>query len=65
MPNEQVKLAVVQNVLILRTLDLLRLLRIFMNEEISRNEVIDLLSTNSGWLKVDDEEWRIIQKQED
>ena len=59
---EQVKHAVKNNVLILRTLDLLRLLSLKFDSGIPKNEIISLLSINSGWLKVSKDKWEVIQE---
>ena len=49
---EQVKHATLSNVLILRSLDLLQLLRLYRQERLSRGEFIGLLTKNVGWLRV-------------
>jgi hypothetical protein len=59
--EEQVKHAVKIKVLILRTLDLLFLLRHLDNSKILQQDIIDLFSNNAGWLKVDNESWKIVQ----
>ena len=60
--GEQIKNAVKNNVLILRTLDLLRLLSLKLDKNIPKNEIISLLSTNYGWLKVSRDKWEVIQE---
>jgi hypothetical protein len=60
--GEQIKHAVKNNVLILRTLDLLRLLSLKFDRDIHKNEIISLLNINSGWLKVSKEKWEVIQE---
>jgi len=59
---EQIKHAAKNNVLILRTLDLLRLLSLKFDRDIPKNEIISLLSINSGWLKVSKDKWEVIQE---
>lgn len=53
-PPEQVEHAAKMNVLILRTLDLLNLACLHMRGDLSAEEVVDLLTSSRGWLKVDD-----------
>ncbi|MBW8015456.1 MAG: hypothetical protein FVQ82_04655 [Planctomycetes bacterium] len=60
--KEQIKHAVKTNVLILRTLDVLKLLSLKLNNNIPSNEIINLLSDNHGWLKVSDEKWEILEE---
>jgi hypothetical protein len=60
--TEQIKHAVKNNILILRTLDLLRLLSLMFDRGMSTNEIISLLTTNTGWLKVSEDKWEIIQE---
>jgi hypothetical protein len=52
--SEQVQHATRNNVLILRTLDLLNLASLHLNKTLSSEDVIDLLTTSRGWLKVGD-----------
>lgn len=59
-PIDQTKHANKINVLILRTLDLLRLLKLFRDGSITKKEVLDLISNNSGWLKVSNDSWEIV-----
>lgn len=59
--SEQIQHAHKNNILILRTLDLLRLLRLKMSGKISSEEFLTLIQNNSGWLRVADENWEIIQ----
>ena len=59
--KEQVLHAVKMNVLILRTIDLLEMLKLYLNEEITENEVVSLLVNNKGWLSVVDGNVTIIQ----
>ncbi len=60
--KEQIKHAVKIGVLILRTLDLLNILRLKLDKNISSDEIINLLRDNRGWLKVTDEKWEIVQE---
>jgi len=59
---EQVKHAVKNNILILRTLDLLRLLSLKFDRDIPKSEIISLLTINAGWLKVLEDKWEIVQE---
>lgn len=58
--HEQVTHARKSNVLILRTYDLLELLKMHLAEKIGIDEVKVLLATNSGWLRVVDQEVQIL-----
>ncbi|MFH1894149.1 MAG: hypothetical protein ABIK83_15880 [Candidatus Zixiibacteriota bacterium] len=58
--NEQVQHADRNNVLILRTLDLLRLLDIYITGGISQEEILRLLSQHSGWLKIENDKVEIV-----
>ncbi|MCB2182352.1 MAG: hypothetical protein KQH63_10025 [Desulfobulbaceae bacterium] len=59
--KDQIKHAVKIGVLILRAIDLLFLLKQKDNGTISQQEVIEILSQNVGWLRVNSERWEIIQ----
>jgi hypothetical protein len=58
---EQVKHAKRQHVLVLRTLDLLRLLGLYKRRMISRDEVLRMLRTGTGWLRVTDERAELVE----
>lgn len=58
--SEQVRHARKLNVLILRTIDLLRLLRLHLDEQITLPEIKKLLTQNSGWLRLTDTNWTVI-----
>jgi hypothetical protein len=58
--HEQILHARKMNILMLRTIDLLRLLRLYLNGQIKLDEVKSLAMSNSGWLKVSENEWSII-----
>lgn len=60
-PDEQIKHAVKMGVLILRTLDLLFLLKQKDSGNISQQEIVKILSKNSESLRVDSNQWEIIQ----
>lgn len=62
-PMEQVLHGKQNNVLIVRTLDLLRLLCLKMERDIPKETILDLLRTSGGWLRVADGEWTIIEGQ--
>ena len=55
LPAEQVRHAAKTNVLVLRTYDLLKLLKLHLTGQLSREIVLELLTKNSGWLRVTDE----------
>jgi len=54
--NEQILHAVKMNVLIMRTIDLLALLKSYFNGKLKLEEVKDLFTNNSGWLRVSGDE---------
>jgi len=58
-PADQVAHAKNQNVLVMRTLDLLRLLRL-LEGGILKENVLDLFRRPGGWLRVSDEKWELI-----
>lgn len=60
-PQEQIQHAAKINVLILRTLDLLELLRHFFSGKIVKDEILDIFQKKAGWLRVDPEKWEIVQ----
>ena len=55
--NEQILHAVKMNVLIMRTIDLLALLRVYFNGKLTLKEVAELFTNNSGWLRVSGDEY--------
>lgn len=57
---EQVSHARKTNVLILRTYDLLELLKMYLSGELIIDEVKTLLTTNSGWLQVVDQKVHLL-----
>lgn len=59
--KDQIKHAVKIGILILRTIDLLFLLKQKDNGTISQQEVVEILTKNVGWLKVTPDHWEIIQ----
>jgi hypothetical protein len=58
--KEQIQHAAKMNILILRTLDLLELLKIYLNGQITLDEIAALLINNNGWLKVKDAKYEVI-----
>jgi len=60
--NEQVRHAKKLNVLVLRTLDLLRLLSLYQRGKASKSDLLRLLTTGAGWLKVGDEGWEVVDQ---
>ena len=58
--DEQVSLAKNLKVLIIRTIDLLNLLRLLMRKSISHDEIIRILKEEHGWLRVSNEQWQIL-----
>lgn len=59
--REQIEHAVKMRVLVIRTLDLLYLLRHKDNGKILQQEILEILYNKLGWLKVDSDRWEIIQ----
>ncbi|HEB72370.1 MAG TPA: hypothetical protein ENI77_07085 [Nitrospirae bacterium] len=57
---EQIRHAKTTNVLILRTLDLLELLRLYKNNKIMLTELKEMLTSNAGWLRVDKDGYKIV-----
>ena len=62
--TEQVQHARRMSVLIVRTLDLLFLLRRFFAGTISRDEVVKILTTNCGWLRVNESGYSVLSGEE-
>jgi hypothetical protein len=58
--KEQILHAVKMDILILRTIDLLGLARLFLNGNISKDDLIKLITENKGWLRIESENVRII-----
>ncbi|MCA9501250.1 MAG: hypothetical protein KC588_18815, partial [Nitrospira sp.] len=58
--NEQINHAVKMNVLIIRTIDLLGLLRMYLSHKLTLKEVLDLVTNNSGWLRVSGDECVVV-----
>ncbi|MCK4447545.1 MAG: hypothetical protein KAW56_10750 [Candidatus Marinimicrobia bacterium] len=61
-PKEQIKHAVKMNILLLRTLDLLRLLRLIDDNCISRDKALKIFKSEVGWLKVESSKYEVLQK---
>lgn len=59
--SEQVEHAKRHNILVLRTLDLLRLLGLHDRGAITKDDVQRLLATGAGWLKVTDERAELVE----
>ncbi len=60
--NEQILHAVKMNILVLRTVDLLELLRLHLIGKLTKEDIVELLTTNCGWLRLIDGETSIIQQ---
>ncbi len=60
-PSDQIQHASKNNVLILRTLDLLGLLRLKMSGKIPSEQILKLMANSFGWLKVSGDEWEVVQ----
>jgi len=58
--NEQIRHATNMNVLMLRTIDLLGIFRMFLMGRINREELEKLLISSRGWLRVEDQEYKVI-----
>ena len=63
-PLEQVIHGKKNNVLIIRTLDLLRLLCLKLEKDIPKETILDLFRTPGGWLRVADDKWELIEGQQ-
>ena len=61
-PQEQVRHAVKANVLIMRTFDLLGLLKLRLANKLTKKEVLSLVCTDNGWLKVDNERIEVLKE---
>ena len=61
-PNEHIVHAKKINVLVLRTYDLLQLLKLHLMGAIDRDAILDLLTTESGWLRVMGDEIKVISE---
>ena len=59
--TEQVQHAERNRVLIVRTLDLVRLVAIAKSGRISVDDILELLITKVGWLRVDSDKWEVVQ----
>lgn len=57
---EQIKYAVTQNILIIRTLDLFYLLHQFEGGKITKEKIMEIFIKEHGWLRVDEKSWEII-----
>ena len=58
--REQIAHAAKMNVLIMRTLDLLNLLRLHLRGEIALDKIVELLTTSRGWLRVSEDQFEIV-----
>lgn len=58
--EEQIRHAVSMNILILRTIDILGLLRMFLGGTLNRNALEALLVKNSGWLRIKNATYEVI-----
>ena len=57
--NEQVQHAAKNNVLILRTLDLLNLVNLLLSGKLDEARYVKLLTESSGWLEASATDWTI------
>jgi len=62
--NEQIKHATNMNVLIMRTVDLLGILRKLLMGELNMQVLEEMLISNSGWLRVDGQDLKVIHGNE-
>ncbi len=60
--NEQIKHAFNTNILILRTFDLLGMLRLHLLNKYSKEEILDLLLKNKGWLQYSNDTMIVIHE---
>jgi hypothetical protein len=58
--TEQIRHATNMNVLMLRTIDLLGMLRMFLMGRLNRQDLEELLISSRGWLRVEEQEYRVI-----
>lgn len=59
--HEQIKKAVTDNVLIIRTLDLINVIYLIENEVMTRDDFIKLIQSASGWMKTTKTAYEIIK----
>ncbi|MCM8558914.1 hypothetical protein ACLE2W_02110 [Pseudomonas shahriarae] len=59
---EQIRHSKKMNILMMRTIDLLFLLNLYKSNSISNDQLITLLTENSGWLKCNDKNYEIISE---
>jgi hypothetical protein len=59
--GEQIQHAKRNNVLILRTLDLLNLVRLLRCGKVDRDTVMRLFTTCAGWLRVTETDWNVVE----
>jgi hypothetical protein len=57
--SEQIRHAAQIHVLVLRTIDLLYLIKLRLSERISKDQVRELFLREVGWLKVDEDGWSV------
>jgi hypothetical protein len=62
--NEQIKHATNMNVLIMRTVDLLGMLRMFLMKQLELRELEEMLISSRGWLRVEGQDLKIIDGSE-
>lgn len=60
--SDQIKKAVSDKILIIRTLDLLNLIYLMENSKVSRDSVIEIFKNKKGWLKATTEELFILSE---
>lgn len=61
---EQIRHAAKMNVLVLRTIDLLGILQLYLAGSIKKDDIKKLLTNNCGWLRVEEETYSIINGSE-
>lgn len=59
--SDQIKKAVSDNVLIIRTLDLLNLIYLVEKGIVSKDKIIDIIQNRKGWLKATTESFEIVE----
>ena len=60
-PGDQILHAARNNVLIIRTLDILRIFNMVKEDKITSTEVLNIFKTKYGWLKVADDDYEIVE----
>ena len=60
-PSEQIKHAVIMNVLIVRTIDFLFLMKHLESDPSKKDRILELINSGGGWMKADKDEYEIVR----